>query len=364
MDEIIVQKFIDKLLPYGNKDFGRGKVQTSPELIFALLTPSIKFRLGKCIPKPNVQYNTELIRTYMECGLPIPVVVTVGTSKWYDGTCYEENVAGLSELLMIEKIAHLDRRVRLFYSPGINVVMLAEDTTNEWLYGQVNDSIKIKNNNLRYLSSLKEMLSKTSLTKTTRMTLKTEQELLDELSLSRWEYEQRCEKNMFLFKSYIEKLQSGKDLSIEYRNLADEGWQGGLHPDLIQFYLGQFRKSLGNIADEQRYIAAYFAGVLSRKQLNFLFRLHNGKAIKLAFMRYPPGTLLEQQNALQISQHPLTGFGASHQCISPWAALTGVVQEGEGNLSLKVVPAKDSAKILRNSVQINYANVRIKITLF
>lgn len=363
--EVVAEEFLRKLLPYPIEEKQRRVgLQTTPQSIYEQLELSNKFKLGSLPTNAARLKNIDVVTRAVETETPIPVVVTIGTSKWYDGSHQNDNVAGLSELLMFEQLVHLDQRVKQLYKPGLAISLVAEDITNQWLYGQVFPKIDIAANNLTYLSSIELFTTTLKLTAGLDITLQTELELLQRSAVGKREYVAFCEANKKRFMSlfvtsneletqfqnqkgveWTEELWEAFETSVlasteAYQELKRVGWQGAIHPKVRNFYLQQFEKSIGKKVDET-YLAAYFAGVLARKQVKALqLAAHNKDFIKVAFLRYPQGSLKEQSNAIQVSQHPLTGFGSSHQHISPWASQTFLTVNSEGGVQLQVQSAK------------------------
>ncbi len=387
--ETKVQNFFNQLLPYDQLTPSYLSSAT-PSDVYVLLKLSNKYRLGDH-PQGNARdRNIEVVKNSIETDEPIPIVVTIGTSKWYDGSHTESNVANLSEVLMLEQLSHMDRRIKHYFQPGLSITLLAEDITNQWLYGLMFPHVNIAINNMTYLTSVNLLVSTFRNTTGVDVQLVLEQELLKRQDITFKNYVEICERNRNIFSNLfqISRILEEKYLSShgllgwtdnewnffvrdvlsktdEYILVNSVGWRGGVHPNVRAFYLHQFEKSTGVQEDGESYLAAYFGGVLARKQLNILkLASDNKKFIKVAFLRYPSGSTKESNNAIQVSQHPLTGFGSSHHHISPWASHTQIAINEKGVCRLRVIPAKNEDTLLTDAAKhfrLHYHGINIPI---
>ena len=384
-----IKQFFVQLLPY--KDIASPvSHDVTAENVYSRLELSRKYRLASNLSDKAKDNNINIVNAALELGDSVPILITIGTSKWYDGSNYEENVAGLSELLMFEQLRHLDTRVKSVYTPGLRVGLLCEDITNKWLYGLQNDRDLVDNNNKRYIDSLGIFTHHFNQNQNVNVSIIKETDLLSILKMNEGDYFDLCETNQKCFYEFIKKSKLNEleflagqrewnDLLWarytreilptieEYINLEKLGWSGGIHPRVRDYYTRQFLKSTGKpMTDEDWYLAGYFAGVLARRQLNFLYLALGENAIKIAFLRYPEGALKEKQNALQISQHPVEGFGSSHQHISPWASVTGInIGREDGKISLTVIPAKSDERNKNiDTTELGYAGITVPVPIF
>lgn len=384
-----LRHFFSTLLPYRESE-NRNILQPTSEHIFSKLELSRKYRLAGSLSDSARQDNIAIVASSVESHSPIPIYITVGTSKWYDGSNHAENIAGFSELLMFEQLRHLDQRVKSLYEPGLRIGLLCEDATNKWLYGLQNDREHIHANNIRYIESLDKFASTIRSNLNMDITVRKESDVLREMGFTREsDYVDLYEQNQRCFYEFIKKstVKEGEFLSgqgewndelwqqyiqhvlptmQEYHNLEMSGWSGGLHPKIREYYIKQFLKSTGKpMTDEDYYLAGYFAGVHTRRQLDIMWRAPGEKPIKVAFLRYPEGSLKEKQNALQISQHPIEGYGSSHHHISPWASVTGINMNQDGRCCLTVMPARsEERKTNSNTVELEYAGIRVPVPIY
>lgn len=384
-----IRQFFYSLLPYRELE-NRIVLQPTPEDIYSKLELSRKYRLASTLSDSARIDNITVVESSVRSNSSIPLYITVGTSKWYDGSNHTENIAGLSELLMFEQLRHLDSRVKSVYEPGLRIGLLCEDSTNKWLYGLQNDRELVHANNMRYIESLDGFASTIRSHLNLDITVRKESDVLREMGFMR---EDDCfhlyEQNQSLFYEFIKKsrikeveflsglgewndtlwqqyVQQVLPTIKEYHDLEVLGWSGGLHPKIREYYIKQFLKSTGKpMVDEDYYLAGYFAGVHTRKQLALMWWIPGEKPIKVAFLRYPEGSLKEKQNALQISQHPIEGYGSSHHHISPWASITGITMNKDGKYSLAVMPARsEERKTHSSTVELEYAGMRVPVPIY
>lgn len=381
----IASEFLNTLLPYEDTfnlptvSFGQDRK------ILSRLIPSYKYKLDKGLVESSKEPTLDVIREAVTDDRPIPLIVNIGTSKWFDGSNYEKNIAGFSELLMLEQLSLMNRRVQVVYERGASCTLLAEDVTNDWLYSQINDPVAVSENNIRYLKTLGSMVDKVGESLATDIRLVRESDLLSNNALI--EYLALLEENKRLFREYFEAtipleakfLVFSDSLSLNvsvweeyvsqvlptvaaYQLLCESGWMGGVHPLQRQYYERQFGKSGGEEAQDIDYISGYFGSVLARKQMRFIQSAAGLLAIKVAFLRYPNGTSDREKAALTVSQHPLYGRGASHKRISPWAANTNIEIDKQERASLNVRLARNKRHLaMLDELQIKYAGVDVPI---
>lgn len=384
-----IGSFFSTLLPYGEQAKAKHLPPTAHN-VFSQLELSRKYRLGGALIDSARKENIEVVDKSIQKNCAIPVYITVGTSKWYDGSNHEENIAGLSELLMFEQLRHLDQRVKSVYKPGLRIDLLCEDATNKWLYGLINDRQLVDQNNMRYIASLDAFAAKARVNMDLDVRIRKESEVLREMGIVREsDYFSLYEQNQERFYQFIKKskalegqfLGAGTEwndalwvryvaeilpLIPEHQELAMLGWTGGIHPKVREYYIKQFLKSATvPLADEDWYLAAYFAGIHARRQLAISVWSPGEVPLKIAFLRYPDGSQKEKQNALQISQHPLEGHGSSHQHISPWASITGVSRTQNGSYTLTVLPVRsEERKKTKGSIVLEYAGMCVPVPVF
>lgn len=385
-----VESFIPSLLPYKHEPGINLRIRPLSHKILENLVPEYKFKLGQGLVEPAKPRVLEVINNSLKQNLPIPLIVNIGTSKWFNGTNTNRNVAGFSELLMFEQLSHLSRRVERIYPRGVTWTILAEDLTNEWLYSQINSLEDIKRNNQAYLESFGNMLQTTIPNLNLHVEMVRESDLLQQSGTEKAQYHRLLKQNQQLFQEYFEAvipleaqflLQLGQsNLDQEtwenyvsnylsslavYKKLFSSGWNGGVHPHQRDYYARQFEKSGGDQAKNLEYISAYFGSVLARRELKFVQLASEGKkAIKIAFLRYPKGTSNAEKTAITVSQHPLYGHGASHQRISPWAAITNLEYDSRQQVSLRVRPIREQDKDPELNMEINYAGVSVPVDIF
>lgn len=383
------QIFVNSLLPYKDETHWLSPLGSRTELILHKLIPAFKFKLGKGLVEQAFDRTRDLIRQSMREQSPIDLVASIGTSKWFDGTNINRNIAGLSELLMFEQMAHVNSRVSSVYKPGVRWVLLAEELTNEWLYSQINESEKIAMNNHVYLKSFQEMLKTASLSLEIKARLINESDIITGNNINKLDYIQLLKTNNKLFLNYLETILPLEEQFLRDHNraewddnlwneffvcilptakafleLVENGWNGGIHPFQRRYYMNQFEKTGGVKAIENVHIAAYFGSVLARRQMQFTTKAVGKPAIKVAFIRYPKGTSDKEKTAITISQHPLYGYGSSHKRISPWAASTNVERDKKGKMSLRVRPVREQEVQPLAEDTISYAGVDVPIYIY
>lgn len=380
----IVSLFLNTLLPYENT-FNLPTISLNPDKkVLSRLIPTYKFKLDKGLVESAKEPALSIIREAMIDGQPIPLIANIGTSKWFDGSNHDRNFAGFSELLMLEQLSLVNRRVENVYKHGVSWTLLAENVTNDWLYSQINNPAAVAENNVEYLKSLSSMIDKAEKSLAVNVRLVQESDLLSANMLS--EYLTLLEGNKRLFLDYFEatipleaKYLLTTDLRalstsaweqyvdrvlptiVAYQTLRENGWMGGIHPLQREYYRQQFGKSGGENAQEISYIAGYFGSVLARKQMRFIQNAAGLPAIKVAFLRYPNGTNDREKTALTISQHPLYGRGSSHKRISPWAASTNIEVNHKNIVSLRVRLARNKDISFVDDLVVQYANVRVPV---
>jgi len=385
-----VESFIPTLLPYKQELGINLKIRPLSHRILEKLVPEYKFKLGQGLVEPAKPKALDIIKNSLEEQLPIPLIVNIGTSKWFNGTNPDRNIAGFSELLMFEQLSHLSHRVESVYPRGVTWTILAEDLTNEWLYSRINPLEDVKRNNQVYLESLNNMLQTVIPYLNLQVEMIRESDILQQPGSEISQYHDLLDQNQQLFREYFEAvipqeaqflLQLGpNNLDQEtwekyvsnylscltvYQQLLSSGWNGGVHPYQREYYSRQFEKSGGDQAKNLEYISAYFGSVLARREFKFVQRAAKGKkTIKVAFLRYPKGTNNKEKTAITVSQHPLYGHGASHQRISPWAAITNLEYDSRQQVSLRVRPIREQDKDPELNMEINYAGVSVPVNIF
>lgn len=377
---------VHSLLPYRYEPDFHLPIGSLSERILNRIVPEFKFKLGKGLVDQSKPQSKKIIDDSLEQEIPIPLIVNIGTSKWFDGTNHERNIAGLSELLMCEQLAHIDRRVKTVYERGVQWTVLAENLTNQWLYGLINQPDLVKRNNEIYLDSLSNMLRTMAPSLELNVNIAYESDVINKSGFSNDEYIQLLENNQHLFQEYFAAviplesaflLQSGNSdwdqptwerytsdhLSTiqAYKQLSSNGWNGGVHPHQSIYYTRQFEKTGGDSAKNVEYVSAYFGSVLARRQVNFSRLASSTKPIKVSFLRYPKGTGDNEKTAITISQHPLYGYGSCHKRISPWSASTNIEYDLRGRASLRVRPVREMDKVPIFDMKMNYAGVVVPV---
>lgn len=383
-----LKDFFNSLLPYQDTFLFASILSSRADLVLNRIIPSYKYKLGKGLVEQAKVRTRKVVNDAIQIGQPIPLVANIGTSKWFDGTHTDENIAGLSELLMLEQMLLVDKRVREVYEQGVRWTLLAEDTTNQWLYSLINTPEAIAVNNTVYLATLERMVKQVMKSSSLNVHLIRESELFPINGKSKRDYLYLLNHNKTLFQEYFEatlpleaKLllhDQGNNLSQEqwekhvacffpsisaYKALCDNGWNSGVHPIQRMHYETQFEKSGGDAAKTPEYLAAYFGSVLARRQMQFASISSGEPSIKVAFLRYPNGTNESEMSALTISQHPLYGHGASHKRISPWAAETNVEINAKKQISLKVRHAMNTELPYLDQYIVTYSGTSVPVKL-
>lgn len=82
-----------------------------------------------CRPTPEVEVSLRnVVRSAIEEGRPVPILVPFGSSKQGPHGC------DLAEAMALLQLKHLEQKVQHFYKPGIEIRIRLEDATDEVLF--------------------------------------------------------------------------------------------------------------------------------------------------------------------------------------------------------------------------------------
>ena len=344
--------------------------------VYSLLEVPGKYKLGTHPTGPPRKNNIAIAQSAIDQGVPIPILIVVGTSKNKTGTAPEENHVDLNELLMLKQIQRISEKVSTKYSPGIQTTLYIEDLTNQWLYSHAASQMGVALNNESYIRSLKKLISDAKSFITTPIRPITESELLAQAGINKTDFFPLCESLEQKFKRYfiesfplieksqLNKSQDGWDQFISstlshtqsYKDLVEVGWQSGVDPSMYKYYFDRFSNSNKNIENPQEYIAAYFASIHAKRILG-LMRQASQKSIKLAFVNNPPGTPPHLNSAIKLTAYPTRGAGSSSITSPPWGGEATIgVSKSNRQVSYSPSGFQDSvhsqAQVIINGVEV------------
>lgn len=208
------------------------------------------------MPSPEQQVAIrEVVRSFMDSGDPIEVLVPWGSSKQADVTL------DVLELSALRSIHCLSERVKRHYSPGINVSIRLEDATDMVLF---NPSYYDKINT--YAATMVNLVKALQYSE---ITVKRETELM-----STADFHEHVHTLSPWIAEYIEasdRYGSEKAMDGEaYQTMKRLGWKGNIPLEQREYYKRSYRifypdRSEKEITEE---VAIYFACSLVRRLMN------------------------------------------------------------------------------------------------
>lgn len=306
------------------REFPRRQCGTSSELVELLSDEIFGTKLIRYGPKPSPEVQVairDIIRAYTSISKPIPFMVPWGSQK-PDGSSID-----IAEMAALKVLHGLSQRIGAHYEPGARLNVRVEDASAPYLYLDNPDAAR--ENAARYLRDF-TLLNRV---------LHTDQSvhLVPESSqTTEAAFNDKADGYLPVFVESLELFNLGQ--SFEAATVLEAiGWTGGLNPELVAYYLGQYEKLYpGTGAKQQRYrLARYFAAALARKVLKIRGDdpAWGGKFVDLSFVAPIPGTA--DVFARRIYYRTIPGeFTLNH--IPPWRAKGFLAIAGDNEVTPKL----------------------------
>jgi hypothetical protein len=276
---------------YFAKQFHRS-MKLSPSQLLDTLTDIIvgdkSLRYGP-IPKPeSLVVIRSVIETKIEQLLPIPILVPWGSIKSdFSGSVDVAEVSAIGQLL---RVAHT---VKQYYAPGVEIVVRVEDTSGLGLFKMEASYSEIHNNSFEYSRSM-DYLVRLAAGEDVNMKVVKESQMPNATKFS-----ETVENLVPFFLKYLEDTDTMEDITLasvtplgSYEALRINGWKGIISREQRDYYYNSYRKLYPwNEAQIRRRLAMYFAGSLTRHQLNMTGKLPHweNSFIQAAFLQSIPG---------------------------------------------------------------------------
>ena len=284
------------------------------EKIIDIFVGSLKSRLG---PAPDTDQRLllfNIIKYFVTKNIPINTFLTWGPKKFFAGT-NEDNV-DLSELLSIERLVDIDKKIKNIYSPGLTYIIYFEDFEGLFIEGNHLEKVFKK-----YIDGFENIINTLKLNK-----------LIKVIRASKWitenfdinDINKQLNDNYIALKEYwYESEKLGIDLSenlISYKKINDIGWYGKIDNETRSYYMGRLDNMLGDtksIDDKKDMTVRLLSCVLMHRQFKVFEFNNESECVKLSFLKISGGPKRLMNGRIDIRTIP-TNVSKKH--IAPWAS--------------------------------------------
>lgn len=298
------------------------------DIITNLLISTKNIRYGA---KPSIegQYRIrQIIKACVGIGKPIPVLVPWGSIKADFSARLD-----IAEVVALSTLADLNRRIKNYYSPGLDINIRIEDWSGVDLFKL--EPAFSKENSWSYCDDLEALIHMIG-----GMNLKRESKMVNV-----GEFYQRANANTASILAYLIeskdliKTDPSKCLALQsYKNLKANGWRGIISDAQREHYLRCYRGLYDGWDDETmlKRLALYFGGSLTRFQLEMTGANHEWGRDYIQIVFVPPVKGSPEgynDNYLYYRTIPMNQCRTHH---APWRAKGYFLIEDSGDMVAKL----------------------------
>lgn len=235
-------------------------------------------------PKPNPESLVvirDIVRKNIADGSPIPLL-----SSWGGVKADSESSIDIGEVAALKTISCLNRRVKKYYSPGIDVNIRIEDTGALWLFRRQENmpaSVKQYTDDFTKLTSIMDYQFINAFGESNLMNLQSYINLSSDYSNIFHQYITQTDR--------VGRLDSNLD---SFQMLKVAGWGGDVNFENRNYYRDRYRSLYPNNSDTYYTIllSEYLGGILARYNMNGLGENKNWKHkyLKFSFVPAVPGS--------------------------------------------------------------------------
>lgn len=298
------------------------------DVIMNLLMATKNVRYG---PKPSIegQYRMrQIVKLYVSMDKPIPVLVPWGSIK----ADFSPEL-DISEVIALSTLADLNKRIRKYYTPGLDINIRIEDWSGIDLF-QLEQGFS-KEASWAYCDNLETLINMMG-----EMNPKRESKMAN-----KDEFYARASANTTSVLAYLIeskdliKVDPSKCLTLQsYKNLRANGWKGIISDVQREHYLRCYRGLYDGWDEETmlKRLALYFGGSLARFQLEMTGANHEwgNNYIQMTFVTPVKGTPEgHNDNYLYYRTIPMNQCRTHH---APWRAKGYFLIEDSGEMVAKL----------------------------
>ena len=286
-------------------------------------------------PKPNVEHVYNIRQTidyHMAKREPIPVLVPWGSIKAKFGANID-----MAEVIAISQIVALNKRVKAYYEPGIEVRLRIEDTSGLELFKLEGKPEELIDGTFLYTNNLIRLIN---VLDDDRCILPVRESDMMNVGL----FTETVERLIPVFEKYLEVTDDTIERMLdtddnvftykdEYKALQALGWEGIISIVQRNHYYKAYEKLYnGDKALMRKRLAMYFAGSLARHKLGMTGVTHRwmNKFIQISFVP-PISGLPEGYNRNYIYYRTMPeAYARTH--MPPWRAkgYLRIIDNGQG----------------------------------
>jgi hypothetical protein len=321
------------------------------DILTSVLVGSKETRYGPSPKAEGLVTVRKTIRSAVEMGLPIPILIPWGGRKM------DKNLSlDVAEVSALKQLLCIDEQVKKFYAPGLLMNIRIEDVNARWLYKE-DEGIDDYSGGM---VDLIELLSGDSLMFGIR-----ESSLMD-LDL----YMQISEEYAELLAKVITAQMAMPSLDVntipEYTELVKRGWQGLIPDEQRSYYLDRYVRMDpdGSIDSHISKLADYFAGSKTRYDLKGKANPETpvGSFIQINFSPKVPGAPNSLFNNTLYYRTVPESSGRTH--VAPWRG-KGYLEllDGDVAISKMVNTGIEAPKFTRDSVTLTSNDEKISVLI-
>lgn len=275
---------------------------------------SLKTRIGPSPDERQYEVLQDIVEYYVKNKIPVQTILTWGPKKFFSGR-YENHI-DLSELISIQTLYEINKKICLKYPYGVIFTIFIEDYEGKFIEGNHLELIFNE-----YITSFEKLVKITNMQKIIKI-IRTQDLLKTNFDINMINL--KLNDNYIKLKNYwIESEKKGIEGSENfesYKQINKIGWYEKIGNDTRDYYIKRLDRILGNTKSKNQKIdmtVRLLACVLIHRQFD-VFKVNEHKnPVKLSFLKISGGPKKLMDGRVDIRTLP-TNISKKH--ISAWAA--------------------------------------------
>lgn len=332
---LIPTEYDSLICEYFNREFPNVKVNNDQllEILSEILLGTKETRYG-AIPAPeHLVVIRDVIRTAIEQGTPIPILVPFGGIKGNKSAELD-----IAEVSAIKRLVRLDSDIKRFYSQGIHANIRVEDLGALWLYGESYESII--QSYARNMNLLTVLLAGDS-----RIHAKSEWVIMQDKN-KYFQLSDAYSRFLFEYMYWSDGREDRLGKGADFEALQREGWKGVIPFEQREYYINTYMKLEPGITrnDAIKKLADYFGGSKARYDMNGIASpSKDSKHIQISYVQPIPGVPKTMfNNTLYYRTLPLSE-ARSH--MPAWRSKGYLKIDSKGEVKAKITSWNDKETI-------------------